>query len=256
MPQLSPTLATALETTVWTWLHRLSEATTRRWAAFAFAALVCIIAIALPQVLGIAHLAQFRFFYPAVLIAAYVSGRAGGLAATTFSAIWLTAGLFWNGARPGMGDLVSLAIFTGTALLISVATTDVGRREASRRTQVFIENTPAAVAMLDRDLRYLGASRRFIADFRLPFSNLEGRHHYEVFPEIPERWREACRRCLEVGTPGGAEEPFPRADGSIDFIRWEVRPWFTTARKIGGLLLFTELVTERRRESDRMVADK
>ena len=55
----------------------------------------------------------------------------------------------------------------------------------------FVEHTPAAVAMLDKDLRYVAVSRRWIQDYRVGRQDLIGRHHYDVFPEIrtPVAWR-------------------------------------------------------------------
>jgi PAS domain-containing protein len=46
------------------------------------------------------------------------------------------------------------------------------------------------------------------------------------------------------------QDPFPRADGTIEWLHWEVRPWFKADGQIGGLIMFTQVITERRRVED------
>jgi two-component system sensor histidine kinase/response regulator len=123
---------------------------------------------------------------------------------------------------------------------------EAARSASEERLRIFVEHAPAAIAMFDRDMRYLAFSRRFLADYRLGDRDLVGHGHYEIFPEIPERWREIHRRCLAGAVEKCDEDPLPRADGRLDWIRWEIRPWHDEAGKIGGLLLFSELVTERK----------
>lgn len=120
-------------------------------------------------------------------------------------------------------------------------------RYSEEMLRVFVKHTPAAVAMFDREMRYLAVSDRWRVDYRLGGMQLLGRSHYEIFPEIQEHWREIHRRCLEGGVEQADEDPFPRADGHLDWVRWEVRPWYTTGGDIGGLLMFTELITDRKR---------
>ncbi|GMU91560.1 MAG: hypothetical protein AMXMBFR4_06180 [Candidatus Hydrogenedentota bacterium] len=111
----------------------------------------------------------------------------------------------------------------------------------------FVEHTPAAVAMLDRELRYLAVSKRWLTDYRLQNEDIIGRHHYDVFPEIRRmpHWLAIHQRCLAGAVCRSDEDRFVRQDGQEDWIRWEVRPWTDERGEIGGIIMFTEVVTER-----------
>ncbi|MFN8372700.1 MAG: ATP-binding protein [Anaerolineae bacterium] len=112
----------------------------------------------------------------------------------------------------------------------------------------FVEHMPLAIAMFDTDMRYLVANRRWQMSYKLGDIDIIGRSHYEVFPEITERWKELHRRCLAGEILHHEADPFERADGTIDWIRWEIRPWFTFDGKVGGIIMYTEVINERIRQ--------
>jgi PAS domain S-box-containing protein len=126
---------------------------------------------------------------------------------------------------------------------------EIAAREVIRgeeQLRIFVENTPTAVAMLDRDLRYLVASRKWSEDYDLGGDTLVGRYHYDIFPAVDQRWREIYRRCLAGATEQSEEDKFPRINGTIDYIRWEIHPWLTADGEVGGIIMLFELITERR----------
>jgi len=141
---------------------------------------------------------------------------------------------------------------------------DISERKAAERElqknerllRLFVEHAPAAIAMFDHNMRYIAASRRFLADYGLAGREIIGRSHYEVFPDIPERWREVHRRCLAGAVEKSEEDFFPRMDGNADWVRWEIRPWYESPGEIGGVILFSEVITERKKAEEDLRAER
>jgi len=156
--------------------------------------------------------------------------------------------------RDGTGEVVR---YVGIALDVTERKrAELALRESEERWRLFVEHTPAAVALFDREMRYLAASRRYAEDYRLGDTALLGRSHYEVFPEIPERWRAIHARCLAGATEACEEDPFPRADGTLDWVRWAIHPWRTPDGAIGGVILFSEVVTGRKQAALQVAAER
>ena len=174
----------------------------------------------------------------------------------------------FNDAVFGSGFAILFAAAIGTILANRIAermrlATEIAATDA--RLRLFVERAPAAIAMFDKDMHYLMASRRYLEDYALDVSAgaeaLVGRSHYDVFPEIPERWHYIHRRVLAGETLSADDDPFPRASGGTDWVRWEMTPWKQPNGEIGGALLMSEVVTarkqaERRRDCLLQLADR
>ncbi|MEW5917159.1 MAG: diguanylate cyclase [Gemmatimonadota bacterium] len=136
--------------------------------------------------------------------------------------------------------------------------TDISARKIAERTlqesqdlwRHFIEQAPAAIAMFDREMRYLAVSRRFISDAGFaPDIELYGASHYHVFPTMPEHWKEAHRRALAGEVVSAEEDHFVTKDGRTQWLHWEVRPWYDV-NGLAGVVVFTEDVSRRKQATD------
>lgn len=123
-------------------------------------------------------------------------------------------------------------------------------RESREQLKLFVDHAPAALAMFDGEMRYLAVSQRWVDDYGLGGGNILGRSHYDVFPEIPEVWKEVHRRGLAGEVIKADSDRFERADDSVQWIRWEVRPWFAANGPVGGIVIFSEDITGQKRTEE------
>ena len=185
------------------------------------------------------------------------------------SAIVLT----WVGVVFSPGEVTPEAIanraLTSTLLLVTAvllvrqrrltdvaATAQHAHREIEERLRLFIEHAPVALAMFDRELRYLAVSRRWMDDYHLGKRPIIGQSHYDVFPDIPERWKVVHQRGLAGEVVRMEEDLFERADGSSQWLYWEVRPWRMNKDKVSGILIFTEDITGCKKVEEKIRASE
>lgn len=116
--------------------------------------------------------------------------------------------------------------------------------------RLFIDRAPAALAMFDREMHYLAVSTRWIEDYGLWGQKILGRSHYDIFPQIPKHWKHAHRRGLDGEVIRVEEDRFVRADGTVQWLRWEVRPWSKGDGSAGGIVIFSEDITLRKQSEE------
>ncbi|MFZ1988365.1 MAG: ATP-binding protein, partial [Alphaproteobacteria bacterium] len=148
-------------------------------------------------------------------------------------------------------------VCAGTHAIVTVERS--AREQRDREVALFtafLESAPAAVAMFDTDMRYIYASQRWCEDFGLDGQILTGQLHYDIFPEVPDEWREVHRRCLAGSIESSQIDRFERADGREQYVRWIARPWHTSDGSIGGIIILSEEVTDRHRHAIEIAEDQ
>ncbi len=114
-----------------------------------------------------------------------------------------------------------------------------------------VRQAPLSMAMLDRNMCYIAASERWVHEFAPGYQELAGRSHYEVHPDIPERWRDVHRRVLAGDCLKCDEEIWSHSDGRQQWVSWAVSPWRDEAGDIGGIMIIVEDITPRKRAEQR-----
>lgn len=127
--------------------------------------------------------------------------------------------------------------------------------------QLVVAHAPAAIAVLDQDLRYLSFSNRYLEDYNLKAENLLGHCHHEVFPDLPLRWKTEHLRCLQGERVGPLVDMLERQGGRREWVKRELAPWSRPDGRVGGIIIFNEIITREREaiealhESERLYRD-
>jgi PAS domain S-box-containing protein len=109
----------------------------------------------------------------------------------------------------------------------------------------FVRDAPAAVAMFDTDMKYIAYSIRWLEEYRLEEKNLIGRLHYDVFPNLSQKWKDLHKKCLAGAVVSTEEEKWrPLGWDRDQYLKSEIRPWYLLDGTIGGIMLSTQDITE------------
>lgn len=106
-----------------------------------------------------------------------------------------------------------------------------------------IEHNQSAVAVHDRERKYIYVSKPYLDQYNVKRRDIIGKHHYDVFPDLPRKFREAHDRALRGEVSRGEDDRFEREDGTTVWTRWECRPWYEADDRVGGFIVYTEVLS-------------
>lgn len=119
-------------------------------------------------------------------------------------------------------------------------------KQNEEKNRLFIEYAPAAMAMFDKEMRYVSVSKQWMKEYDLS-GNIIGQKHYELFPNILQRWKDVHSRCMLGAVEKSDEDFYIKDDGTPVWLKWDVHPWYNANGEIGGIVIFTENITESKK---------
>lgn len=118
--------------------------------------------------------------------------------------------------------------------------------------RAFISSSPAAIAMFNKNVEYVAVSNKWLQDYNVEAADLLGKSHYDQFPWTRNYWETIFSSGLKGKVHKSEEYKLVRHDGVTQWIKWEVRPWYQNENSIGGLVIYTQDITERREQEQEL----
>ncbi|HLO48087.1 MAG TPA: ATP-binding protein, partial [Kamptonema sp.] len=121
---------------------------------------------------------------------------------------------------------------------------EVELEKERQQLQQIISCAPVAMAMFDTQMRYLAHSQKWVTDSNLPVQSAIGMCQYDLFPNMPERWRKILDSALQGEIASSPEDVLELEDGSKIYVRWAIHPWYDASGEIGGVAIVTHQIGE------------
>ncbi|MEO9871628.1 PAS domain-containing sensor histidine kinase [Ekhidna sp.] len=119
------------------------------------------------------------------------------------------------------------------------------RKNLQNQFELFVKYSPGAIAMLDKDMKYIMVNDGWYEDYGLVGRDIIGKSHYDIFPEIKEmpNWLDDHRKALSGETLKKDLDTFGNGD-DVTYLSWQLRPWMKADGSVGGIMMFTEILTD------------
>ncbi len=121
----------------------------------------------------------------------------------------------------------------------------IKNQENERLLQSLMEQAPVSLLMLNDQLKIITASDVWLGRYNLDRADAVGKTLLDIFPSLPDHIQEVLQNCLLTGAVYKRDnEEMQLMDGSVQNLRWNIKPWMKDDGTTGGLMLISEIITE------------
>ena len=117
-------------------------------------------------------------------------------------------------------------------------------RAAVALKDAIMRSAPVALAMVDRDMRYLYVNARWSKDTGVSRERAIGAHIGELFPQSYAELKDTYERCLTGATAWSDRVRIPNLRGEDRWLRAEVGPWRDGDGNVAGLIAMSHDITD------------
>lgn len=113
-----------------------------------------------------------------------------------------------------------------------------------------IKDSPAAVAVLDKNMCFISCSNIWSSTLDLDGKNIIGASYYDVMPNTSEKLKKIHGESLEGTLHEANIQKIVEPNGLIKWLEWKINPWKDTDDEIAGLIITKEDISKRKREEE------
>lgn len=149
-----------------------------------------------------------------------------------------------------------LKLLEGIATLLAIKLHELDNYKLLKinnaQLNAFVRDSPVAMAILDRNLNYIACSKSWIEGSQFDSSNIIGLNHYDLYPNLPVRWRKKFEAALKGKTQYIRREYYQITEEIGSWFNADISPWKTEEGKVGGIIIHTETIDELIRQENQI----
>lgn len=119
-----------------------------------------------------------------------------------------------------------------------------GEYTALLTLKALASSIPVSIAVYDNDMNIVYASQKWLMRYGFEEDKVIGKNYYSIFTNVSNEWKMAHKRCLAGATEKKDHDIFYMPNGKAEYVRWEITPWTKEDGAIGGIIVFSEIITE------------